>query len=100
MSGNPSQGRKTNAEEPKMLMRDQAVPWTWYPLDQPMEKYGQGALQWLMLEHTLNEELQDKYMAKYRGSFKSYIEVGSVPKCFNTCVTSLDEVALSPDEKN
>ena len=59
-----------------------------------------GPGKYAMLEQTLNEEMQDKYLNKYQGAYKSLTEFGSMSKCFGKCVSSVDDVSLNPAEKN
>ena len=47
-------------------------------------------------------ENKEKYLNEYQGRFNAKLEIGTLPRCFNSCVNDVDSGApgLSSDEKN
>jgi len=45
-------------------------------------------------------ENKEKYLNEYQGRFNAKLEIGTLPRCFNSCVNDVDSAGLSSDEKN
>ena len=65
-----------------------------------MFRFLDGPARYFTLEDTLNEEYTDKYFPKYIGEYQASIHDGSIPTCFGKCIKTVDEISLTPDEKN
>ena len=100
MSEYKTQERQPNEKEPTEIVRDDAVTYTNYPLKNPGDKFGQLTGKFFVLEENLNWEERHKYSDKYIGQIRSIVEFESKPLCFDACVKTVDNIFLSPDEKN
>ena len=56
----------------------------------------------LNLQNILLYEDKEKYLNEYQARFNAKLEIGSLPKCFGTCINDIETAgtALTGDEKN
>ena len=59
-----------------------------------------NAAQYASLEFILNHEMKEKYFDKYTAKVQANYSMRAVPSCFNSCIKSVDDTFLNPDEKN
>ena len=48
----------------------------------------------------LNYEDKEKYLDKFNYQIKADLEMCTIPKCYDKCVTDVSTIALNPVEKN
>ncbi|CAI2384145.1 unnamed protein product [Moneuplotes crassus] len=92
--------RQTNDTTPKIRMRDQNVPYTWFPTKESFNPFVSTQSKYLSFEGMINHELQEKYIQKHQGTLHANVEMKSIPRCFDNCVTDLEDSFLIPEEKN
>ena len=99
MYTNTSFNRPTTDSDFDTPTRDEGGPFIHNPVKTTFDTFA-AVGKHMMLEHSLNWELQDKYTNRYGARFKSKVEIGSIPEWFNSCIPSVDDTFLNPREKN
>jgi hypothetical protein len=100
-----SYGRQDNTEKIKTFIRDTEHTMTYSPNDHHGNRFFGTWSKLLNLQNMLYYENKEKYLNEYQGRFNAKLEIGTLPICFNSCVTDVDgassaAVGLSSDEKN
>merc|ERR1712166_1005920 len=94
-------GRPTSQDgKPYFYVQDDENTMLYRPQDMHSNKYFGTWSKLLGLSSMLNTEIQDKYYFDYNAHFKANNDIGSVPVCFDDCVTDINSGGLSSDEKN
>ncbi len=95
-------GRQDNTEKVRTYIRDTENTMTYSPNDHNGNKYFGTWSKLLNLQNQLFYENKEKYLNEYQGRFNAKLEVGSVPKCFNTCINDIESgpAGLTSAEKN
>lgn len=97
----PIYGRPDNSEKIKMYIRDSENTMTYSPNDHYGTRFLGTWSKLLNVGNMLNWEVQTKYTNEFNARFNSKLEIGTIPLCFDKCVTDLEGPAtLSSDEKN
>ena len=92
-------GRQDNTEKVKTYIRDSENSMLYSPNDQGNRYFGSWS-KFSNLRNMLNHENKEKYLNEFQAKFNSKLEVGSIPVCFDLCITEVEESGLSSDEKN
>ena len=93
-------GRPDNTEKVKVYLQDDQQPFLYSPTDTTGNKF---LGQWNKVFNTQNmllHENKEKYLNEYMARYKAKIELGTIPMCFNQCVTNLETAMLNSAEKN
>jgi hypothetical protein len=82
-------------------MRDTENSMMYSPLDHHGFKFMGSWNKLINLKNTLMYEDKDKYFYEYQVRMTAKLQMGSVPVCFNKCVSDVEAAGgLSSDEKN
>ena len=97
-----SYGRQDNTEKIKTYIRDTEHTMTYSPNDHHGNKYFGTWSKLLNLQNQLFYENKEKYLNEYQGRFNARLEVGSVPRCFGSCINDIEAgpAGLTSEEKN
>jgi hypothetical protein len=93
-------GRQDNTEKIKSYIRDSENTMTYSPQDHHGNKFFGSWNKLLNMQNMLLYENKEKYLNEYQMRFTAKLQVGSVPKCFDACVSDVETPGLSSDEKN
>lgn len=92
--------RHESSEKIRTFIRDSENTMTYSPNDFSGNKFFGSWSKLLNLQNMLFYENKEKYLNEYQARFQAKLEIGSIPYCFGTCVSDVDTVGLSSDEKN
>ena len=81
--------RQDNSEKIKKYMRDSENTMLFSPNDHPANKFNQWS-KVILMESLLNWEYKERYSNVYQSRLSAYLEIGTLPICFNQCVQSVD----------
>jgi hypothetical protein len=93
-------GRQDNTEKVETYIRDTENTMTYSPNDHNGNPYFGTWSKLLNLQNQLFYENKEKYLNEFQGRFNAKLEVGSVPVCFNQCVSDIEVAGLTSAEKN
>lgn len=96
----PSYDRQDNTEKIKTFIRDSEHTMTYSPNNHHGNRFFGTWSKLLNLQNMLYYENKEKYLNEYQGRFNAKLEIGTLPRCFNSCVTDVETAGLSSDEKN
>jgi len=87
--------------KPVSYIRDTENTMMYSPLDHHGFKFMGSWNKLINLKNTLLFEDKDKYFFEYQARMSSKLQIGSVPICFNKCITDVEAFGgLTGDEKN
>ena len=81
-------------------MRDSENTMLYSPNDHQGNKYFGMWNRLVHLQSHLNYEDKEKYLNEYQARFNARLEVNSIPKCFDKCVTDIETPGLTSADKN
>ena len=84
-----------------MYLQDDENTMMYSPADMSNNKFFGTWSRLTNLTESLNYEQQSKYNLDYEAYYRSKLEIGSAPICFDQCVNNVNQSAgLNSDEKN
>ena len=93
--------RLDNSQKPTTYIRDTENSMLLSPLDHHGNKFMGSMNKLLNLNSMLNYEDKQKYLLQYQARFHQKLMQGSIPLCFDKCITDVERPgALNSEEKN
>ena len=95
-------GREENTEKIRTFIRDSEHTMTYSPNDHHGNKFFGTWSKLLNMQNMLFYENKEKYLNEYQSRFNAKLEIGSLPRCFGSCVNDIENspAGLTSDEKN
>ena len=93
--------RPENDGKLHQYIRDSENTMMYSPVDAPNNKFMGSYNKFLNLKNSLMYEDREKYIEEYSARFQGKLRYGSLPLCFDHCVTDVEgSGALNAKEKN
>lgn len=90
-----------NSEKPVTYIRDTENTMLYSPLDHHGNKFLGSYNKFFNMKNMLMYEDKEKYLLQYNARFQSKLVQGSLPVCFDKCVSDVERAgAMTSDEKN